>query len=148
MKQQVGQGSGADAGTFDAEALLARAVAVNGVAVIVASVPGASTDTLRNTWDWLKKKHPQGNVVALLASEVEEMDKEGNKLPPKVNLLAGVGDPLMGKLRGGVWIKGGARVVGGTGGGRPQLAMAGGKDVSKIEDALIAGRNFVGEKLG
>ena len=59
--------------------------------------------------------------------EFEETDKDGNKLPPKVNLLAAVGDPLVAKLKAGDWIKAVAPIVGGSGGGRPQLAMAGGK---------------------
>jgi alanyl-tRNA synthetase len=142
-----GAGGGDAAPTFDAEALLARAEAVNGVALLVAAVPNASADTLRNTWDWLKRKHPQQNIAVLLASEVAETDKDGNALPPKVNLLAAVGDPFVGKLKAGDWIKAVAPVVGGTGGGRPQLAMAGGKDVTKVQDALTAARVFAREKL-
>ncbi len=129
------------------EALLTGAESVNGVALIVATVPDASADTLRNTWDWLKKKHPQQNVAALLASRVEETDKDGNKLPPKVSLLAGVGDPFIGKLKAGDWIKAVAPVVGGSGGGRPQLAMAGGKSVEKIAEALHAALQYAREKL-
>jgi len=97
--------------------------------------------------DWLKKKHPQGNVAILLASDVEDADKDGNPLPRKVNLLAAVGDPLVGKLKAGDWIKAVAPIVGGSGGGRPQMAMAGGKDVTKIPDALKIGRAFATQKL-
>ncbi len=148
-KQQVTPGAAGGASTaFDADALLAGAESVNGIALIVAIIPDASTDTLRNTWDWLKKKHPQQNVAALLASRVEETDKDGNKLPPKVNLLAGVGDTLIEKLKAGDWIKAVAPVVGGTGGGRPQLAMAGGKDVAKMDAALEEARRFARAKLG
>jgi alanyl-tRNA synthetase len=134
--------------SFDAETLLGGAVSVGGVALIVATVPDASADTLRNTWDWLKKKHPQQNVAVLLASEFVDTDKEGNKLPAKVNLLAGVGDPFIGKLKAGDWVKAVAPVIGGTGGGRPQLAMAGGKDVARIPAALEAAREFARAKLG
>ncbi len=134
--------------SFDAESLLSNAESVNGLALgWPAPVPNASADTLRSTWDWLKKKHPQQNIAVLLASEFEETDKDGNKLPRKVNLLAAVGDPHVGKLKAGDWIKAVAPIVGGSGGGRPQLAMAGGKDVTKIEDALTAGRAFAREKL-
>ncbi|HSU66321.1 MAG TPA: alanine--tRNA ligase-related protein, partial [Tepidisphaeraceae bacterium] len=135
------------AGGIDAEGLLKNAEAIGSAALIVASVPGGTADVLRNTWDWLKRKHPQQQIAVLLASEVVETDKDGNKLPPKVNLLAAVGDPLVGKLKAGDWIKAVAPIVGGSGGGRPQLAMAGGKDVSKIESALIAARAFAKEKL-
>ena len=87
------------------EALLASGESVGGVTLIVGKLADANADTLRNTWDWLKKKHPQQNVAAVLASVVVESDKEGNKLPPKVNLLAAVGDPYIGKLKAGDWIK-------------------------------------------
>ena len=108
--------------------------------LVVASVPDANADALRNTWDWLKKKHPQGNVAAFLASVIVENDKDGNPQPPKVNLLAGVGDPFIGKLKAGDWVKGIAPLVGGSGGGRPQLAMAGGKETAKVSDALAAAK--------
>ena len=123
------------------------AESVNGIALIVTTIPDANADTLRNTWDWLKKKHPQQNIAVLLASEFIDTDKDGNKLPPKVNLLAAVGDPFISKLKAGDWIKAVAPVVGGSGGGRPQLAMAGGKDVQKIDAALDAGRAFAKQKL-
>jgi alanyl-tRNA synthetase len=141
-----GQGSGSGE-TAGGDALLAGAQAVNGTALIVASVPNANADTLRNTMDWLKKKHPQGNIALLLASAFSDTDKDGNTLPAKVNLLAAVGDPLIGKLKAGDWIKTIAPLVGGTGGGRPQLAMAGGKDVTKIDEALAAAREYAVTKL-
>jgi alanyl-tRNA synthetase len=55
---------------------------------------------------------------------------------------------LVSKIKAGDWIKAVAAVVGGSGGGRPQLAMAGGKDVSKIGEALEAGKTFARQKLG
>ena len=86
-------------------------------------------------------------MAALLASEFVDTDKDGNKLPAKVNLLAAVGDPLIGKLKAGDWIKAVAPIVGGSGGGRPQLAMAGGKDMTQIAAALAAGKAFAQQKL-
>jgi alanyl-tRNA synthetase len=115
--------------------------------LIVGTVPDANADALRNTMDWLKKKHPQGNIAILLASSIVENDKDGNPQPPKANLLAAVGDPLIAKLKAGDWIKAVAPIVGGSGGGRPQLAMAGGKDPSKIAEALAAGKEFARGKL-
>jgi alanyl-tRNA synthetase len=147
QKKFARQQQSAGAAAVDAESLLARAQEVGGVSVLVATLPNASAEALRNTWDWLKKKHPQQLIAVLLASEVVENDKDGNQLPPKVNLLAGVGDPVIGRLKAGDWIKAVAPVVGGSGGGRPQLAMAGGKDVSKIQEALTAARTFAAEKL-
>lgn len=142
------QGAQATASSGDGDALLAAAETVNGVTLVAATVADASADALRNTWDWLKKKHPQQNVAVLLMGQVEDKDKEGNVLPPKVSMLAGVGDPLVGKLKAGDWIKAVAPLVGGSGGGRPQLAMAGGKEVSRIQAALEAGKAFAREKLG
>jgi len=146
QKSQGGQG-GAAGPAADGEALLAGAQSVNGTVLIVAAVPEASADTLRSTMDWLKKKHPQGNIALLLASSFTDKDKDGNPLPPKVNLLAAVGDPLVGKLKAGDWIKAIAPLVGGTGGGRPQMAMAGGKDVTKIPEALAAAKDYAVAKL-
>ena len=132
---------------FDPEALLSSAGNIGGTILVVGSIPEANADTLRNTMDWLKKKHPQGNIAILLASSIVENDKDGNPLPPKANLLAAVGDPLLAKLKAGDWIKAVAPLVGGSGGGRPQLAMAGGKDPAKIPEALAAGREFAKSKL-
>jgi alanyl-tRNA synthetase len=134
--------------TFDADALLKSAESVAGVTLIVATLPAdTSADTLRNTWDWLKKKHPQQNVAAVLASVVTETDKDGNKQPPKVSLLAGVGDPFVNKLKAGDWIKAIVPTLGGTGGGRPQMAMGGGKDTAKLPEALAAATEFARSKL-
>jgi alanyl-tRNA synthetase len=132
---------------FDVEALLNHAEDIGSVKLIVAKVPEASADVLRSTWDWLKKKHPEQNVAAVLASIVVELDKDGNEQPPKVNLLAAVGDPLVGKLKAGDWIKAIVPIIGGTGGGRPQMAMGGGKDVAKLESALIEARQFARDRM-
>ncbi len=138
----------ATAKSFDAGSLLMNAESVRGISLIVAAVPEANADALRNTWDWLKRKHPEQNVAVMLASEFVETDKDGNKLPPKVNLLAAVGDPHIDKLKAGDWIKAVAPIVGGSGGGRPQLAMAGGKETANIGAALESARAFARQKLG
>ncbi len=145
--KQGGASAAENKSSFDPEPLLSRADSINGVTLIVDTVPNANADLLRSTMDWLKKKHPQGNIAILLASDVEESDKDGNPLPRKVNMLAAVGDPLIGKLKAGDWIKTVAPIVGGSGGGRPQMAMAGGKDISKIPEALKTGRAFATQKL-
>ena len=51
------------------------------------------------------------NIAVLLASAFVDTDKDGNKLPAKVNLLAGVGDPLIAKIKAGDWIKAVARTA-------------------------------------
>lgn len=143
-----GSGGAAGGGGFDPETLLANAQMVGTVVLVAAEVPNAAADDLRNTWDWLKKKHPDGQIAALLASSFVDHDKDGNALPAKANLLAAVGDPLVNKLKAGDWIKAVAPIVGGSGGGRPQLAMAGGKDPTKIAAALEQGSDFARQKLG
>lgn len=144
----AGGGGGGGLNGFDPEALLGNAQKLgSGITLITAEIPQASADVLRNTWDWLKKKHADGQIVALLASSFVDQDKDGNALPPKANLLAAVGDPLVGKLKAGDWIKAVAPIVGGSGGGRPQLAMAGGKDPQKIAEALTQGAEFAKTKL-
>ncbi|MCL2647027.1 MAG: alanine--tRNA ligase [Phycisphaerales bacterium] len=141
-------GGGSDSALkFDPESLLSGAQSINGITLIVGRVPDANADTLRSVWDWLKKKHPQQNLAVLLASEFVDTDKDGNKLPAKANLLAAVGDPHIDKIKAGDWIKAVAPVVGGSGGGRPQLAMAGGKEPAKINEALEAARVFAAKKL-
>ncbi|MEI7767917.1 MAG: alanine--tRNA ligase, partial [Phycisphaerae bacterium] len=129
------------------EQLLSQATKVGGATLIVAQFNGVSADGLRNAMDWLKKKHGEGNIAILLGSDFVESDKDGNPLPAKANLLAAVGDPLIGKLKAGDWIKAVAALVGGSGGGRPQMAMAGGKDPTQLPQALAAGRSFAEGKL-
>jgi alanyl-tRNA synthetase len=129
------------------EQLLGQATKVGGATLIVAQFNGVSADGLRSAMDWLKKKHGEGNIAILLGSDFVDQDKDGNPLPAKANLLAAVGDPLIGKLKAGDWIKAVAALVGGSGGGRPQMAMAGGKDPTQLPQALAAGRSFAEGKL-
>jgi len=61
----------------------------------------------------------------------------------KVNFIAAVSDDLIAKgLKAGDWIRETAKVAGGGGGGRPQMAQAGGKDPAKLPDALARAREF------
>ena len=99
--------------------------------VIVAEVPGADGKTLRTAMDVIRKKHPE---AALLLAAVDG---------EKVALLASVPKALIDRgLKAGDWIKHVAPVVGGGGGGRPDMAQAGGKDTSKLPAALEAARAF------
>ena len=84
----------------------------------------------------MRKK--QSPVAVFLATSVGE---------DKVVLVAGVSNELIKKgIRAGDWVKEVAPVVGGGGGGKPDLAQAGGKDPSKIPAALEAAKAFVAEK--
>ncbi len=98
---------------------------VNGVKFLATSVPGVDMNGLRDLGDQLKDKI--GDGVILLAS-----DADG-----KVNLVAMATDGAMGRgAHAGNLIKGIAGLVGGGGGGRPNMAQAGGKNPAGIDNAL------------
>ena len=111
-------------------------VSPNGdVNVVVSETAGANADLMRKLIDQLRKKH--SNVAIFLAAQ------QG---PDKVTLLAGLSKDLVQRgLSAGDWVKKIAPIVGGGGGGRPDMAQAGGKDPSKISDALEAARQFIAE---
>lgn len=98
---------------------------VKGVAVIAKEVKNQSMDELKELFDHMKED--RSNYVIVLASHKED----------KVSLIAGVDEALTKRgLHAGKIIKEVAQAVGGNGGGRPNFATAGGKDPSKIADAL------------
>ena len=131
-EHQKAQGSMAEGAVVDAARGIADA-AQGGV--IVAEVPGADGKTLRTAMDVIRKRHP--DAAMLLAAVAEE----------KVALLASVPEAMIkGGLKAGDWIKHVAPIVGGGGGGRPDLAQAGGKDPTKLPEALEAAKTFAGEK--
>lgn len=107
------------------EDVLAKAVEVNGIRIVAARFDQLDMDALRNTGDTLKNK--LGNGVAILASGFGD----------KVNLIVmATKDAVAGGIHAGNIIREAAKVAGGGGGGRPDMAQAGGKDVSKIDEAL------------
>jgi len=111
--------------------LLAEAADLGGGKLIIAQLAEASDDTLRGVIDSLRKR--ASSYAILLASPGAE----------KVGFITAVSDDLIAKgLKAGDWIRETAKVAGGGGGGRPQMAQAGGKDPSKTADALEAGRAF------
>jgi alanyl-tRNA synthetase len=104
--------------------------------VVVAPVDGASDDQLRSLIDSIKKRSP--SFAALLGAT------DGTK----VSFVAAVSDDLIAKgLKAGDWVREAAKVAGGGGGGRPQMAQAGGKDASKLADALQAAKAFADKVL-
>jgi alanyl-tRNA synthetase len=118
--------------------LLASATEVGDAKVLAASLGSESPDDLRQLIDVLRRKQPVGLAV-LVASSVEG----------KVNLAAGLTPDLIARgLNAGQWLKAVAPVVGGGGGGRPDLAQAGGKQPDQIPAALEKAVAFVQEKLG
>ena len=121
---------------IDAASLLDLAIDVNGIGVITHQLPMSNPNLMRQLIDQVRKK--QSPVAVFLATSVGE---------DKVVLVAGVSNELIKKgIRAGDWVKEVAPVVGGGGGGKPDLAQAGGKDPSKIPAALEAAKAFVAEK--
>lgn len=112
-------------GNIEAGSLVSKVKDINGVPLLVAKVQGTDMNNLRNMADDLKQKLGSGIVV--LGSPVEG----------KVNLIAGVTKDLMEKgFHAGKIIKEVASRCGGGGGGRPDMAQAGGKDPAKLDAAL------------
>ncbi len=114
--------------------LASQAVEVNGVKVLSAIIDGADIDMLRTTMDGLKDK--LGSAVIVLASASD-----------KVTLLAGVTKDLTGKIKAGDVVNHVATQVGGKGGGRPDMAQAGGTDVAGLPAAMDSVVAFVSTKL-
>jgi alanyl-tRNA synthetase len=105
-------------------ALLEGARTINGVRVVAAKVSGADRDNLRQLVDTLRQKLGSGVVVLASADD------------GKVALITGVTKDLIPRVHAGKIVQELAKIVGGSGGGRPDLAEAGGKDTSAIERAL------------
>lgn len=115
--------------------LLTQAHDVNGVKVLAVSLDGADANTLRETMDKLKDKLK--SAVIVLASV-----NDG-----KVSLAAGVTQDLITKVKAGDLVNFVANQVGGKGGGKPDMAMAGGTDASQVLSALTSVQDWVTAKL-
>ncbi|MCH8551598.1 MAG: alanine--tRNA ligase [Natronospirillum sp.] len=114
--------------------LVSQAEQLGAVRLVAARVEVADARAMRELVDQLKNKLGSGLVLV-----VAELDG-------KVQLAAGVTRDLTDQFRAGDLVNAAAAVVGGKGGGKPDLAMAGGKDVDKIDDALAAARTWVSDK--
>ena len=109
---------------------------VAGVKVLSAQIPNADVDALRNLADQFRQKHPSGLVV--LATVIND----------KPSLIAAVTPDLIKRgLKAGDLIKKLAQVVGGGGGGRPDMAQAGGKDPEKLAEALSQVDSYIIDNL-
>ncbi len=115
--------------------LVAQAVDVNGVKVLAARLEGADARTLRETMDKLKDKLRSAAIVLAAV--------DGGK----VQLAAGVTADHMGKVKAGELVNYVAQQVGGKGGGKPDLAMAGGTEPGKLAGALESVRGWVAERV-
>jgi len=115
--------------------LMTQAVDVKGVKVLSALLPGADAKTLRDTMDKLKDKLKTA-VIVLAAVEGD-----------KVQLAAGVTSDTIGKVKAGELVNFVAQQVGGKGGGKPDMAMAGGTDATNLNAALDSVQDWVTERL-
>jgi alanyl-tRNA synthetase len=127
LKGKMASQAGSDLGS--------QAEEVNGVKVLTAHLDGADSNTLRDTLDQLKNK--LGTAAIVLASE------EGGK----VKLIAGVTKDLISNIKAGELVNIAAAEVGGKGGGRPDMAQAGGSNPAAIPQALDAAKSWLQGKL-
>ena len=135
LKKQIEQYKAKEAaGAVDQ--MLAGAVSVGTVKVLTVKMPGADAAKLRQTGDVLRDK--DGAVVAVLASVNAD----------KVTFLAVCGkDAVKAGVKAGEIVKHVCTVCGGSGGGKPDSAMGGGKDASKMDEALASVCDFVASKV-
>ena len=112
-----------------------RAVDVKGIKVLAASLEGADAKGLREAVDKLKDKLKSAAVVLAASSD------------GKVSLIAGVTADLTSRLKAGELVNHVAQQVGGKGGGRADMAQAGGTDASKLPQALESVKAWVEERV-
>ncbi len=111
--------------------LAEQAIEVNGIKVLAAKLEGADARTLRDTVDQLKNK--LGSAVIVLGAVTGE----------KVSLTAGVTPDLIKQIKAGDLVKHVAQQVGGKGGGRPDMAQAGGTEPAALDAALASVKEWV-----
>ncbi|MBT0962558.1 alanine--tRNA ligase [Denitromonas iodatirespirans] len=127
LKSKLAASAGAD--------LASQAADVKGAKVLAVSLDGADVKALRETMDKLKDK--LGSAAIVLASAAEG----------KVTLIAGVTADLTAKVKAGELVNFVAQQVGGKGGGRPDMAQAGGTQPENLPGALMRVSEWVGERL-
>ncbi len=116
--------------------LTGSAIEINGVKVVIANIEGIDPKSLRDSVDEMKNKLQSGIVV--LATAVGD---------DKVSLIAGVTKDLTKKVKAGELVNLVAGPVGGKGGGRPDMAMAGGNNPAALADALALVEPWLAERL-
>jgi len=115
--------------------VLSRAVEINGVKVLVTEMPGVEAKSLRTILDDLKNQIGSGIVCI------------GTSSQDKVSLIAGVTSDLTAKVRAGELVNFVAAQVGGKGGGRPDMAQAGGSQPENLAKALDSVNNWVKDRV-
>jgi alanyl-tRNA synthetase len=123
------------AGRSEVDALVQSAEQIGGASVIVARVQAANIDAMREMADVLREKLPSAVVVL------------GAVTGDKPSFLAMATKDVAGKVHAGNLVKQIAAVAGGSGGGRPEMAQAGGKDAAKLDEALALATRLIRDAL-
>ncbi|MDB2448871.1 alanine--tRNA ligase [bacterium] len=128
LKSKLAANAGSD--------LASSAVEIDGIQVLAAELEGADAKTLRATLDQLKDKLKTAAIVLAAVND------------GKVQLAAGVTKDSIGRIKAGDLVNQVASQVGGKGGGKPDMAMAGGTEPDKLADALASVPAWVKQQLG
>ena len=127
LKQELAAQAGSD--------LVSQAIDINGVKVLIADLDGVESKALRGMVDELKNKIQSGIIMLATANG------------GKVGLIAGVTKDLIGRVKAGELVNMVAQQVGGKGGGRPDMAQAGGSQPENITAALATVQPWLADKL-
>ena len=127
LKQELAAQAGSD--------LVNNTIEINGVKVLIADLGGVETKALRGMVDELKNKMQSGIIMLATANGA------------KVGLIAGVTKDLVGRVKAGELVNMVAQQVGGKGGGRPDMAQAGGSQPENISSALESVSAWLTDKL-
>ena len=127
LKQELAAQAGSD--------LVNKAIDINGVKVLIADLDGVESKALRGMVDELKNKMQSGIIMLATAND------------DKVGLIAGVTKDLIAQVKAGELVNMVAQQVGGKGGGRPDMAQAGGSQPENITSALASVQPWLVEKL-
>jgi alanyl-tRNA synthetase len=126
------------AGPVTADSLIERGEQIGSTLVVVADTPGVAPNLMRQLIDTVRQKAKTAAVL-LAASDGDD----------KVTLIAGITADLQDRgVSAGKWIGPVAQVLGGGGGGRPDMAQAGGKHPEKLPEALQVARDTIAAMLG
>jgi alanyl-tRNA synthetase len=115
--------------------IMSNVIDVQGVKLLVANMQGVEAQALRGVMDDLKNQLQSGVIALGLVSD------------GKVNLIVGVTKDLVGKFKAGDLVNHMASQVGGKGGGRPDMAQAGGTQPENLEQALASVKNWLAKKV-
>ena len=118
---------------YDFDEMLANTETIGGKSVLIGQLEGVPVETMREMADWFRNKTKENGVLVL-----------GSNIHDKPMILVMVTDDLVKQgLKAGDLIKPIAAEVGGGGGGRPNMAQAGGKDAGRLPQALQKARDLL-----